>query len=338
MQKFSKEVFAPVEKVTYGKLVKAIENISFFYENPKTPIIMANRTIEIADRTLRILSGKGINIYSNGYPFSGGYNLLFNGEQTPIVNEIVRFTNQQKSELEAQIQNPLREYHCLGDGIIREEQMLSPDGKGTDFTEQIYDCFECQPSLQKLFYPFPDIDLYILVDEYPSVEALHQIQQAGRNLGLFPKYINLSGIVNFFAGNSDPLSNPPMAIDYFFVKKEIVKNTLQSFLDGDNWVNLKIACQMIRYGTQTFRSSFLEFGKNLTFDLQPIKQTDQQLKTILETILQSFLEKKRTDELLKEFAKTSKSSSKNLYSDPVIKESIYLRHKLIREQGLVDIL
>lgn len=338
MQKFSSEVLAPVEKVTYGKLVKAIENISFFYKNPKTPIMMAARTIEIADKTLRILSGECINIYSNGYPFSGGYNLLLNGEQTPIVSEIVRFTDQQKSELEAQIKNPLKEYHCLGEGIMKEEQMLSPDGKGMDFTEQIYKCPECQPPLQKLFYPFPDLDLYILVDEYPSVEALHQIQEVGRGLGLFPKYTNLSGMLNFFARNSDPSNKPPLAIDYFFVKKEDVKNTLQAFSDGSDWVNLKIACQMIRYGTQTFRGSFLEIGKNLTLDLQPMKQTDQQLKTNLEAVLQLFLTKNTTEDLLERFSRTSKSSSKNLYSDSVIQESVGLRHKLIREQGLVDIL
>lgn len=326
---------APREIITGSFVMKAVDNIPKYFARPDTPLKMMRRTIEMCQVVSEMLGGD-TGIYANGFPFSGGYNLLVNSsEPPPIVQEIQRYTKQKSNDVNELLTDKAHvPYHCLSDGIMPEHTMVGVDGKGTDYTEQIYRCPHCNPRVQQIFAPFPDIDIYAIVKDYPSPEKLLDITRLGENMGLYPKYKNLSGIINSFA-NFDETNPPPLSIDYFFVTESDVLEKLNNFNEKD-WVNLKVPCQMVRFGTQTFRKDFLELGKNLGLDIQTIISKGK-MHQLIEQATKKLLETD-SSRLLNDFQKNSTSSSKLLYTDPVIAETVKLRHDMIRSEGMSSLL
>ncbi len=326
---------APRETITGNVILKAADNLSKYFAKPSTPFEMMQRTIEMCQVVNEIL-GENAGIYTNGFPFSGGYNLIVNSNKTPpTVQEIQRYTSQKSADIKKLLGDKLSEpYHCLNEGAMLEHTMIRADGQGIDFTEQIYRCPHCNPKVQQIFAPFPDIDIYAIVKEYPSPDILLEIAKHGEERDLFPKYKNLHGILSYFA-NFKLDSSAPLAIDYFFVTESDIEERL-SLLNKRDWINLKVPCQMVRFGTQTFRSDFLELGKNLGLDIQTISSKGK-IHSLIEDATKKLL-KNDSNQLLDNFLQQSKSSSRLLYTDPVISETVKMRHNIIRTEGMNSIL
>lgn len=325
----------PIEVITGDTIIKAINNVPKYFARLDTPIKMMNRTIEMC-QVLNEMLGGNEGIYANGFPFSGGYNLLVNRDcPPPSVQEVQRHTKQNSTKVSELLGDKASEpYHCLSNGEMPENRMVRVDGNGTDYTKQIYNCPHCSPTVQQIFAPFPDIDIYTIVKDYPSSEKLIDITKQGEIRGLYPKYKNLRGIINAFANLNEALP-PPLPIDYFFITESDIVNRLVA-LNNNGWINLKVPCQMVRFGTQTYRKDFLELGKNLGLDIQTIISNGK-IHELIERATKKLLETD-TNQLLGNFQQFSNSSSKLLYADPVIKESVKLRHDLIREEGMKSLI
>ena len=326
-----KERRANGEIITGNHILRAMDNIPVYYARPDTPLTMLQRTVEMG-RVVREVLGPGTGIYANGYPCSGGYSLLIDSYNTPpLVQEIQRHIMQERDNARTLLGNRASDrYHCLSKGAMSEANMIGTAGGKIDYTEQIYKCPHCKPSVQRLFASFPDVDIYAIVDDCPPPEVLSRIDMEGRRRGLFQKYTNLPGIIQAYANLGD--TSPPLAIDYFMVKKDDIRKILGA-IKGCDWVNLKVPCQMLRNGTQTYRPSFLEFGKNLVLDLQLIFP-DGEMHVLLENAVTELLNTISSDDLLSMFQDNSTASSKLLYADPVIQRAVKLRHDMIRSQGL----
>lgn len=329
-----KERRANGEIITGNHILRAMGNIPVYYTRPDTPLSMLIRTIDIGHEVHNIL-GPGTGIYGTGFPFSGGFNLLLDScGPPPLIQEIQRYTNQQRDKAYELLGPKGSEaYHCLSEGVMPEHSMLGAGGSGTDYTEQIYNCPHCEPSLQQLCAPVPDLDICAIVDDYPSPEVLLQIDMAGQRRNLHSKYSNVPNIMQAYANLDHSL--PPLAIDFVIVKRGDIVERLP-YIQSGNWVNLKIPCQMIRHGTQTYRSNFLDFGKDVVLNLQAIKK-DQAIHPLLEATVTGLLSTTSSDDLLTTFYNTATATNRWLYTDPVIQSTVKLRHDLIRSQGLKSI-
>lgn len=323
------------ETITGNIILKAADNVPKYFAKPSTPFEMMQRTVEMCQVVNEIL-GENAGIYTNGFPFSGGYNLIVNSSKTPpIVQEIQGYTSQKSADIEKLLGDKLsKPYHCLNEGAMLEHAMIKADGQGIDFTEQIYRCPHCSPKVQQIFAPFPDIDIYAIVKEYPSPDILFEIAKQGEERDLYPKYKNLYGIISYFA-NSKLVSPAPLAIDYFFVTESDIEERL-NLLNKRDWINLKVPCQMVRFGTQTFRSDFLELGKNIGLDIQTITSKGK-IHKLIEGATKRLLEND-SNQLLDDFLQKSTSSSRLLYTDPVISATVKMRHNMIRTEGMNSIL